>query len=226
MIAYLHSGTKVFPGKRVIPVEDVVALSEELDADLILSAYQQGAFPWYQDAIDKLFYWFSPDPRCVVIPQNVHISRSMKRFMANTDLQFEAGADFASVMITCGATPRRPTFSNGIMYTNDDTWISSHFIEAYCDLETKGQAIAFAAYQNGIMVAGMYGVLHNKVFYGESMFHHVTNASKFVFIKACAYLAKNGVQIFDCQMQTNHLLSLGAQLVSRAEYLSMLQKWA
>jgi leucyl/phenylalanyl-tRNA---protein transferase len=226
MIAYLHSGTKIFPGNEVKPIEDVVALSEELDADLILSAYQQGAFPWYQDDIDKLFYWFSPDPRCVLLPEQAHISRSMKRFMAKAELEFVAKADFATIMIHCGAAPRRPTFSNGVLYSNDNTWISSHFIDAYCDLESNGQAIAFAAYQNGRMVAGMYGVLHNQVFYGESMFHYVTNASKFVFLKVCEYLSQKGVRLFDCQMQTNHLLSLGAQLVSRAEYLSMLQKWA
>jgi leucyl/phenylalanyl-tRNA---protein transferase len=226
MIAYLHAGSKVFPGDKVKPIEDVVALSEELDADLILSAYKQGAFPWYQDDSDKLFYWFSPDPRCVLFPEKVHTSRSMSRFLGKTDLQFEAHADFVHIMMHCGSAPRRPTFSNGVLYTNDNTWISSHFIDAYSDLESRGSAIAFAAYQNGKLVAGMYGVLHNQVFYGESMFHYVTNASKFVFIKAAEYLASKGVRLFDCQMQTNHLLSLGAELISRQEYLSMLHKWA
>jgi leucyl/phenylalanyl-tRNA---protein transferase len=223
MIHYIAKGIKEFPTKRVRPIMDVVAVSEELCPELILSGYKQAAFPWYED--NELFYWYSPDPRCIIYPEKLHTSRSMQKFLRSTSLQFIAQAPFRNVMQECATIKRKPTVSNGILYANDSTWINDSFYDAYCSLADQGNAIAFAAFDDGQLVGGMYGVLDSEVFYGESMFSHRTNASKFVMINAAQWLLHGGIKLIDCQMQTEHLVSMGAEMCSLKHYRQLLSRY-
>ena len=195
---------------------NIIAVGGNLSPGMLLSAYEQGIFPWYNEEDPVL--WQSPDPRCVIFPRTLHISRTMRKIINRKDFEISFSSDFAGVIRGCSKTERPG---------QGGTWITEDIIAAYTELHRLGYALSAESRQNNILVGGCYGVLLGKVFCGESMFARVPNASKAAFLTMAQYLFnEQGVQFIDCQVPTNHLLSMGGQELSRAEFLHLLKNTA
>ncbi|MFM2386837.1 MAG: hypothetical protein RL660_1594 [Bacteroidota bacterium] len=223
-ISYITQGQCNFPDIEGEQSSDVVAVSEDINPELIISAYKKGAFPWYLEPESRLFHWFAPAPRCVIRPANVHISKSMHRVLRNNAWRFDENASVIEVVYSCSIAPRRPTFSDGILYANDGTWITDEFIAAYHELDLLGYAKAFSVYENNVLIGGLYGMVINKVFFGESMCSFKPNASKYVLINACAWMQQHGIELIDCQMHNDHLQSMGAEIIPFDTYINLLNE--
>ena len=177
----------------------------------LLSAYRNGIFPWYEEGEPIL--WWSPDPRCILWPEDFRLSRSLRKSMRNAGFTVTQNSAFRDVMISCGA-PR--SGSSG-------TWVTREMIEAYCRLHMHDIAESIEVWRGDVLVGGLYGVVIGQVFIGESMFSRERDASKI----ALAHLVGSGrFKLIDCQLETPHLRSLGAQTVSRAEYITLLDRYA
>ena len=194
--------------------DNIVAVGGNLSPGMLLSAYEQGIFPWYNREDPVL--WQSPDPRCVIFPHTLHISRSMKKIFDCGNFEISFDADFAGVIRGCGEIERPG---------QDGTWITEDIIAAYTEMHRLGYAHSAESRQDGILAGGCYGVLFNNFFCGESMFSRVPNASKAAFLSLAQHLfSEREIQFIDCQVPTRHLLSLGGAVLSRAEFLALLKK--
>ncbi|MCL2271936.1 MAG: leucyl/phenylalanyl-tRNA--protein transferase [Treponema sp.] len=193
---------------------DIIAIGGNLSPGMLLSAYEQGIFPWY-NAEDPVI-WQSPDPRCVIFPDRLHVSSSMKKIFKNRLFEIKFDENFKDVMKSCAET-KRPK-QNG-------TWITNDIIEAYTELHRLGWAHSAEAWQNGELAGGCYGVLMGKAFFGESMFSRKSNASKAAFLSLALYLFEKKVAFIDCQVPTPHLLSLGGEEMSRRHFLELLKMY-
>lgn len=202
-----------FPSPEGADAEGLLALGGNLSPGMLLSAYSQGIFPWFSEG-DPL-YWWSPDPRCVLYPKNIHISRSMHRVLNSRRFTFTMDRDFSGVIRGCAEAPRPG---------QDGTWITADMIDAYILLHERGYAHSIEVWQEGRLAGGLYGISLGGMFFGESMFSRVTNASKAAFITLAGVLEAEGFDCLDCQMPTPHLESLGAQPLSRADYLHLLRR--
>lgn len=189
----------------------LLAIGGDLSLPRLLSAYQQGIFPWFSDGEPIL--WWNPDPRMVLFPSELRISNSLKKSISNKGFEVRFNTAFREVISACSSTLR-----NG----QRGTWITQDIIDAYCRLHQAGYAISSEAWLNGKLVGGCYGVKIGHMFYGESMFHHVTDASKVAFVRLVEHLASMGVELIDCQMRTAHLATLGAREISRKAFISHL----
>jgi leucyl/phenylalanyl-tRNA---protein transferase len=197
------------------PVEDamedgLLAFGGDLRAERLLLAYQKGIFPWYDGDVPL---WWSPDPRCVLFPGDLKISTSMNQLLKKQAFEFAIDKDFVQVMLNCQQAARKD---------QPGTWISDDIIDAYSILHQMGHAHCAAVYKDGEMVGGLYGIMVNKVFCGESMFSKMNNASKYAFIRYVQHLVSNGAQLIDCQVHTPHLESLGARMIPRKQFLEYL----
>jgi leucyl/phenylalanyl-tRNA---protein transferase len=197
------------------PVEDamedgLLAFGGDLRAERLLLAYQKGIFPWYDGDVPL---WWSPDPRCVLLPGELKISTSMNQMLKKQAFEFTIDKDFVQVMLNCQQAARKD---------QPGTWISDNIIAAYSILHQMGHAHCAAVYKDEEMVGGLYGIMVNKVFCGESMFSKMNNASKYAFIKYVQHLVSNGAQLIDCQVHTPHLESLGARMIPRKQFLEYL----
>ncbi|TVP91246.1 MAG: leucyl/phenylalanyl-tRNA--protein transferase [Pseudomonadaceae bacterium] len=190
----------------------LIALGGDLRPQRLINAYRQGIFPWYQD--DQPLLWWCPDPRTVVTPESLHVSRSMQKFLRKTDFAVTFDQNFSSVIEACAA-PRSYA---------EDTWITDDMQAAYTALHHLGIAHSVEVWQQGQLVGGLYGVALGRVFFGESMFSWQTNASKTAFIHLVRKLGDCGFALIDCQMPTDHLFSLGAQAMSRHDFLQQLSR--
>lgn len=200
-----------FPPVADADEEGLLLIGGKVTSARVLEAYQKGIFPWYSE--EELPLWWSPDPRFVLFPDELHISRSMEKVISNKNFEFTVDCAFEEVINACATTNR-----NG----QNGTWITIEMKEAYTQLFYEGYAHSAEAWKDGELVGGMYGIKLGNVFFGESMFHKITNASKFVFIKFVQQLKQEGVQLMDCQVYTNHVESLGGRLIDRVEYLKYL----
>lgn len=189
----------------------LVAIGGDLSPQRLLSAYGQGIFPWFSD--DEPILWWSPDPRMVLFPDELKISSSLKKTLKKQLFELRFNTAFREVITACSKTPRGE--QNG-------TWITKDIIDAYCALHEAGFAISAETWLNGKLVGGCYGVKIGHMFYGESMFHHVTDASKVAFVSLVEYLKTQGVGMIDCQMKTAHLASFGAREISRDKFINQL----
>ena len=196
-----------FPPTTVADEEGLVAYGGDLQPARLLAAYRCGIFPWFND--DALPLWWSPDPRCVLFPERVHVSRSMARVLRAGTFEFRHNTACAAVIDACRITPRPD---------QDGTWITPAVQAAYLALHELGVVHSAETWCAGRLVGGMYGVWLGNVFFGESMFSHEPNASKFALITWVQHLRAAGVQLFDCQVETPHLLSLGAELLPRSAF--------
>jgi leucyl/phenylalanyl-tRNA--protein transferase len=201
------------------PVEDadengLLAIGGDLTPARLLLAYRSGIFPWFNEA-DPICWW-SPDPRFVLYPSELKISKSMQQVVKKQTFQFSTNKAFKAVIHACSTTPR-----NG----QDGTWITNEMQEAYLHMHQLGYAHSAEAWLNNELVGGLYGIRLGNVFYGESMFSHVSNASKFAFIQYVQMLQKENVQLIDCQLHTQHLESLGATMIPRKTFMQHLQQW-
>ena len=199
----------VFPEVDKATEDGLLAVGGDLSANRLLTAYQKGIFPWFED--DNTILWWSPDPRFVLFPKDLKVSKSMKQVIRNTDFVVTVNKDFNAVIAACAAA-KRPG--------QDDTWITNGMIEAYTNLHQLGYAKSIEVWLDNTLVGGLYGVdLGNGVFCGESMFTKVSNASKVGFI---SFIQNTNYKLIDCQVYTNHLESLGAIDISRDQFLKYL----
>ncbi|PIB33527.1 leucyl/phenylalanyl-tRNA--protein transferase [Gaetbulibacter sp. 5U11] len=198
-----------FPDVTKASEDGLLAIGGDLSAKRLLNAYQNGIFPWFED--DDTILWWSPDPRFVLFPKDLKVSKSMKQVIRNTDFVVTVNKDFNAVIAACAAAKRRG---------QDDTWITNGMIEAYTNLHQLGYAKSIEVWLDNTLVGGLYGVdLGNGVFCGESMFAKVSNASKVGFI---SFIQNTNYKLIDCQVYTNHLESLGAIDISRDQFLKYL----
>jgi leucyl/phenylalanyl-tRNA---protein transferase len=214
VITWLKDDTP-FPAveKALASPNGLLAAGRDLSPERILDAYSRGIFPWYSEGEPVL--WWSPDPRMVLFPDELKISRSLAKRLKNSDYEVRFDTAFRDVMLACAET-RRPQ--------QDGTWITADIINGYCKLHELGFAHSAETWIDEQLVGGVYGVAIGHMFYGESMFHHVTNASKIAFVHLVQRLQKQGFGMVDCQMKTAHLASLGAREITRAEFSQRLAK--
>ncbi len=201
------------------PVEEaeeygLLAVGGDLSSERLLLAYRLGIFPWYSP--DDPILWWSPDPRCVLFPSDLHISRSLRRFMRNANYRISFNENFTEVISWC----RR-------LRAGDDgsgTWITPEMQSAYIQLHKLGYAHSVECWDGDLLVGGLYGVAIDRCFFGESMFSLRMNASKVVLIHLMNRLEQKGFELLDCQQTTDHLVSMGAQEISRQDFQIYLQK--
>ncbi len=193
--------------------DDIIAVGGNLSPGMLLSAYEQGIFPWYNE--DDPILWQSPDPRCVIFPEKLHVSASMRKIFRSGEFCVTYDKTFTEVMKGCAET-KRPG-QNG-------TWISKDIIKAYTEMHRLGWAHSAETWVEGELAGGCYGVLMGRAFFGESMFSRKSNASKAAFLSLAETLFKNGIAFIDCQVPTKHLLSLGGEKMSRKDFLDLLKK--
>ncbi|MDR0303098.1 MAG: leucyl/phenylalanyl-tRNA--protein transferase [Treponema sp.] len=191
--------------------DNIIAVGGNLSPGMLLSAYEQGIFPWYNP--EDPILWQSPDPRCVIFPDKLHVSASMRKILKNGVYEIKFDENFESTMNGCALTKRRG---------QDGTWISRDIISAYTELHRLGWAHCAEAWQDGELAGGCYGVLMGRAFFGESMFSGKPNASKAAFLSLAEVLFEHGVAFVDCQVPTPHLLSLGGEVMPRKEFLALL----
>ena len=214
MIPWLDPYSTDFP-----PVDDalddpngLLAAGGDLSPQRLIEAYRRGIFPWFNAGEPIL--WWSPDPRCTLIPAKIHISRSLRKAIRNTEFEITFDQAFTEVVEACAA-PRR---------YSDDTWISDQMLQAYSDLHRQGYAHSVEFWQKGELVGGLYGIAMGQLFFGESMFSRATNASKIAFVFFARQLEKWGYALIDCQIENDHLSSLGAGTISRTEFQHYLKQ--
>ncbi len=198
------------PGEALTEPNGLLAMGGDLSPQRLLAAYVRGIFPWYEPGQPIL--WWSPDPRAVLWPDNLHVSRRLQRTRRRSDLSLTCDQAFTTVVRRC-AEPRR--YAEG-------TWITGEMSDAYSALHELGWAHSFEAWREDELVGGLYGVAIGRVFFGESMFSRVTDASKIALITAVEYLRTRDFALLDCQIWSSHLRSLGATTLPRAEFLQQL----
>ena len=213
MLTWLKRDTLTFPPltKALREPNGLLAAGGDLSADRLIQAYRHGCFPFFFTGQPLL--WWSPDPRTVLFPEELHISRSMAKLLRQQRYQVTFDRDFASVIRACAA-PR-----DGV----DDTWISTDIQNAYVELHERGYAHSVEVWDNGNLVGGLYGLAIGQLYFGESMFSRADNASKFGFITLAKQLQAWGFVMIDCQMPTEHLHSLGARSISRQQFADYLR---
>ncbi len=194
--------------------DGLLAVGGDLSSERLLAAYQQGIFPWYSEGQPIL--WWSPDPRMVLFPAEVKVSRSLAKTLRQNRFHVSVDRAFEKVIIECS----RPRLEKGQLQT--ETWLLDEMIDAYIQLHKEGHAHSFECWQNNKLVGGLYGVAIGNVFFGESMFSRVSNASKVAFVELARRLEQENYQLIDCQIYTQHLHSLGARLIPRAEFIELL----
>ncbi|SEA46667.1 leucyl/phenylalanyl-tRNA--protein transferase [Bizionia paragorgiae] len=206
---YFLEPNDAFPDVALADDEGLLAFGGELTTQRLLDAYSKGIFPWFED--DQPVLWWSPDPRFVLYPSELKVSKSMKQFMRNCALEVTVNRDFRAVITECALAKRDGQAG---------TWITSDMIEAYVRLHELGYAKSVEVYNGDLLVGGLYGVdLGRGVFCGESMFSKQSNASKAAFI---SFIQNTNYKLIDCQVYTNHLASLGAKDIPRDLFLSYL----
>lgn len=201
-----------FPPVATASTDGLLAVGGDLSVARLQLAYTNGIFPWYNEGEPIL--WWSPDPRMVLFPDELKISKSMKKVLRDNTFTLTKNTQFAEVVRQCAQIKR-----DG----QSDTWITKTMQEAYLEFHKKGIAISYEVWKNKQLVGGLYGVDLGHVFCGESMFSTVSNASKFAFIKMVQEFKQKEYKLIDCQVYTPHLESLGAKEISREEFLGVLK---
>ncbi|MEO7209877.1 MAG: leucyl/phenylalanyl-tRNA--protein transferase [Chitinophagaceae bacterium] len=201
-----------FPPVDATDEEGLLAMGGSLETQRLILAYKKGIFPWYEG---DLPLWWCPDPRFVLFPDNLKVSKSMQKIIDKNEFTFTMNTSFSQVIHACKNMRR-----NGM----DGTWINLDLIRSFIELHEMGLAHSAEAWLDGELVGGLYGIRMGNVFFGESMFSEVSNASKFAFIKFTRFLILQNVEIIDCQVFTEHLKSLGAGYITRNEFVKILEK--
>jgi len=201
-----------FPPVELAESDGLLAIGGDLSVDRLLLAYRNGIFPWYEG---EHILWWCPHPRFVLFPGNLKVSKSMQQVIKKNTFHFTINKAFQEVIHNCKQSKRKD---------QDGTWITNEVEKAYINLHRLGYAFSAEAWQDEKLVGGLYGIKIGKVFFGESMFSNVSNASKFAFISYVSQLEKEGIELIDCQVYTSHLESLGAAMIPREKFVGLLQK--
>lgn len=205
---YLLDDTNWFPPAEEADEDGLLAIGGDLSTGRLLEAYRRGIFPWFND--DEPPLWWCPDPRFVLFPEELKVSRSMRQVIRKGAFELRVNTAFGDVIRGCRETERKG---------QDGTWITEEVMDAYFRLHQMGVAVSAETWQAGRLVGGLYGIRMGRMFFGESMFSRVSNASKFAFILFTQQLAREGVELVDCQVYTSHLESLGARMIPRKAFL-------
>lgn len=190
----------------------LLAAGGDLSPARLIAAYRRGIYPWYSEGEPIL--WWSPDPRMVLDPAQLRITRSLARTLRNTDYQVRLDSAFEAVIAACADTPR---------HGQRGTWILPEMQAAYAELHRLGHAHSVETWIDGQLVGGLYGISLGRAFFGESMFSQRSNASKIALAHLCIHLRRNNFGIIDCQMETTHLASLGARSIPRSAFVATLE---
>ncbi len=212
MAVYYLPEEPFFPPVDEAEPNGLVAIGGDLSVERLLQAYSSGIFPWFME--EDTVFWFSPDPRMILFPDQVKTSDSLMRIIRSNRFKVTFDTLFDQVIRRC-ASAARPG--------QDGTWISQEFIDAYIALHQKGFAHSVEVCYQDELVGGLYGVSLGAAFFGESMFYSASNASKVAFHALVERCRQSGFSFIDCQMETSHLLRLGAKLLLRKTYLEMLE---
>jgi len=214
-LAWLDSTTVGFPAvdSALTTPNGLLAVGGDLTPDWLITAYQQGIFPWYE--ADQPILWWSPDPRMVLFPDEFHVSGSLRKLLRRDCYRFSLDRDFAAVIQACSEPRSR---SGG-------TWITGELKSAYRRLHELGIAHSVEVWDAGNLVGGLYGVALGQVFFGESMFSRSSNTSKLALVFLLKHLRKWGYRLIDCQVSSAHLGNLGAREISRGEFMQLLNRY-
>jgi len=213
MPVFLLSEKLEFPPPDLASEEGLVAVGGDASAERLVLAYAQGIFPWPVRGMPLL--WFSPDPRFLLWPRDVHVPRSLRRRIRRTDLEVRTDTAFDRVVTQCASTPRPD---------QDGTWITAGMRRGYADLHARGFAHSIEAWSGDDLVGGLYGVSLGRAFFGESMFSHAADASKVAFVTLLGNLVEWEFAFVDCQVFTDHLARFGAVEVPRPQFLEELAR--
>ncbi|TAF63775.1 MAG: leucyl/phenylalanyl-tRNA--protein transferase [Cytophagales bacterium] len=211
-MSYTILGKKLyFPPVSAADSHGIVAIGGDLDTERLLLAYHSGIFPWFSEGEPIL--WWSPNPRFVLYPSALRVSSSMKQLLKRNAFEVRTDSCFREVIGHC-----QQIYRPG----QGGTWITEEMLESYCELHGLGKAHSVEVFQEGVLVGGLYGVALGGIFFGESMFSRVSNASKYGFILLVENLLASGFELVDCQVHTNHLESLGAVHIKRDLFMGHL----
>lgn len=211
MIFRLNDNPWLFPDPKWAEPNGLLAIHGDLSVERLVAAYSCGIFPWYSEGEPIL--WYSPDPRMVLRPENFRYAKSLRRVVQSGRFEVRIDSCFEQVMRGC---------ANMYREGQEGTWITEEMIEAYTRLHTHGLAHSFETFFDNQLVGGLYGVSLGRVFFGESMFHSMTDASKVAFVKLVEFCRSHGFDLIDAQQETPHLASLGATPMPREEFLDIL----
>ncbi len=214
MPVFLLDESLKFPPPDLADPDGLLAIGGDLSVPRLLSAYRQGIFPWYsqQDPI----LWWCPDPRLVLYPGELHVSRRLKRTIRQERFTVTFNEAFDQVIRQCASIRRD---------RGEDTWITEDMIQAYTVMFEQGWCRSAEAWLEGRLVGGLYGVKIGRVFFGESMFSAARDASKVAFVSMVERLKARGTMLIDCQVPTGHLAAFGARLIPRMRFLGEVEKW-
>ena len=201
----------VFPPVHLSEPDGLLAMGGDLSVERLLLAYQSGIFPWYEG---EHILWWSPDPRFVLFPDELKVSKSIKPLLKRNEFDFTVNKAFKQVIRNCKET-KRPG--------QEGTWITDEVEKAYCSMHELGFAHSAEVWKDDELVGGLYGIRLGKVFFGESMFSKRSNASRFAFTRYMQFLKEEGILLIDCQVYTEYLESFGARMIPRKEFIQFLQ---
>ncbi len=202
-----------FPDVTTASEEGIVCQGADLNPDTLLHAYSLGMFPWFDEKEDPILWW-CPDPRCIIFPSKIKISKSMRSVLRNKGFEVRYNTCFADLIEACKSAPR---------IGQGGSWLSKEMKSAYIAIHELGYANSVEVFLNNELVGGLYGISIGKCFFGESMFSKVANASKVALVHLSHTLAKEGFNFVDCQMYTDHLQRMGAEMITRNKFLSLLK---
>lgn len=203
----------VFPNPELSEEDGLLAVGGDLSMERLLLAYSNGIFPWYNPGEEIL--WWCPKPRFILIPEEIKISKSMRKIIKKNKFKVTFNNDFESVISNCKGIREE---------SHEGTWITDEMKEAYINLHNHGYALSVETYENDELVGGLYGVIIGKCYFGESMFSKVSNASKIALITLAERLKELNFEFIDCQVYTEHLESMGAKMVPWEEFKNLLHK--
>lgn len=209
----LPSDQLIFPNPIYAEPDGLLAYGGDLSLERLILAYENGIFPWFSPG-DPILWW-SPNPRCVLFPEKVVVSKSMKALIKKQMFDCSIDTSFEDVIRNCQTIPRKD---------QPGTWLSEEMIDAYVRLHKMGIAHSIEVWFEGNLVGGLYGLVLGKCFFGESMFSKMSNASKMALIFLVQKSLEEGRMLIDCQVHTDHLESMGAELIPRNEFLKILKK--
>jgi len=193
--------------------DGLLAAGGDLSTERLIKAYSHGIFPWYSEGEPIL--WWSPDPRFVLYPEAIKLSRSLAKNLRNSGLRITIDKAFAKVIANCAELPRKD---------QPGTWITPQMKQAYINMHQLGHAHSVECWQDNELVGGLYGFSSGQVFCGESMFSKQSNASKIALVYLCRFIHHHGFKLIDSQVYTEHLERLGARMIPRSEYINILQE--
>ncbi len=212
-VFWLNDQDITFPHPTLAEPGGLLAVGGNLSSDRLVLAYRNGIFPWFEE--DGQFFWYAPDPRWVLFPKDIRIHKSMRSIFNRQKFRYTLDQAFEEVIRSCAETPRGG---------QQGSWITESFVEGYTRLFDQGIAHSVEVWEGDALVGGLYGLALGRIFYGESMFARVPNASKAGFITLTQALERSGFWLIDCQQQTAHLESLGARGISRELFMEYLAK--